>query len=173
MRSLWQSCASVQPISATGRQNRFLLISDCFWGGKISIFFSPKTDILDHSNHSRTIVVNDSLNTKMCKCVQVTRIKVNHIIFRSQTGQQHENIFLSPPPFFLPFVFCFKEKHTCCTWNKNYPIYVETLKYTIWDMDEMVGMEGWLNGHPLDSAFKHSTEKCFVIYLQGAPKNVW
>ena len=86
MRSLWQSCASVQLISATGRQNRFLLISDCFWGGKISIFFSPKTDILDHSNHSRTIVVNDSLNTKMCKCVQVWWIKVNIIIFQKPNG---------------------------------------------------------------------------------------
>ena len=107
------------------------------------------------------------------KCANVYKLHGSRstiLFFRSQTGQQHENIFLSPLPFFLPFVFCSKEKHTRCMWNKNYPIYVETLKYTIWDMDGMVGMDGWLNGHPLDSAFKHSTEKCFVIIYRVPPK---
>ena len=81
MRSLWQSCASVQQISATGRQNRFLLISDCFWGVKYPSIFCPKqmTWIIATTPEL-------SLNTKMCKCVQVWWIKVNIIIFQKPNG---------------------------------------------------------------------------------------
>ena len=140
MRSLWQSCASVQLISATGRQNRFLLISDCFWGVKYPSIFCPKqmTWIIATTPEL-------SLNTKMWNVYKFDGSRSTLLFFRSQTGQQQENIFLSPPPFFLLFVFCSKEKHTCCLWHKNYQN-VETLKYPseIW-MKWLEWMDGWMD----------------------------
>ena len=99
-----------------------------------------------------------SLNTKYANVYKFDGSRSTLLFFRSQTGQQHENIFLSPLPFFLLFVFCSNEKHTCCMWHKNYPNFAvhnlcRNLKISIWDMDEMVGMDGWMNGHPLDSPF--------------------